>query len=73
MSWAEDEGYDAWDIPEYVGNEEHWKAGFHYDQSGKEYKLTEMSDSHLYNTIKFFSSKGWNVLPLEKETKRRGY
>lgn len=72
MSWAEENGYDAWDIPNWAGNEEAWKSGIHYDQNDKEYKLTEMTDSHLKATIRLFGTKGWDITPLKSEAYRRG-
>lgn len=29
MSYIEDMGLDAYDVPEWVMNEEHWKYGMH--------------------------------------------
>ncbi len=70
MSYAEDMGHDGWDIPEYVDNENNWKNGYHYDKFNNCHTVSEMSNSYLLNTIRFF--KGWNTKPLLKEAKKRG-
>jgi hypothetical protein len=61
--------YDA-DVPSYVGNEESWKEGIHYDIHDRMHKISDMSDEHLVATIRHF--KGLDTTPLEKEAKRRG-
>jgi len=65
MSWADDNliGYDPSDYYEMTENE--WEDGIHTDKNGIEYKLTDMTENHLRNTIKYFS--GLDTSPLEKE------
>ncbi len=65
MSWP----LDVYDIPEYYGNEEHWKEGFHVTEEEKRIELSDMTIGHLRNTIKCFEKS--DTTPLEKELKRR--
>ncbi len=72
MSWAEDNGFDMfdmWDIPSYWYNEEHWQQGVHFDRNNNVHMIKEMSDDHLINTIKLFSDS--NTKPLKDELNRR--
>lgn len=69
MSYAEDNNLDAYDVPDFVNNEEHWKEGIHYTEQGECMKLSEMTDSHLRNCITYF--KGHDTTPLEKELNKR--
>ena len=48
-----------------------WEDGFHETREGDRIKLTEMTDFHLQNTIRFFKIRGYNTLPLERELKLR--
>lgn len=74
MSWADDGGIgwgwceeDEDDIQER--REEDWKNGIHFDKDFKEWKIRDMTDFHLLNTIKYF--KYYNTKPLLKEAKKR--
>lgn len=69
MSWVEDELLDSYDIEECIDLEEKWENGFHIDESGKEYKLEELTTQHLKNIINYF--KGYNLEHLKKELKKR--
>jgi hypothetical protein len=71
MSYVEDMGVDAYDVPEHFYNELHWKSGFHYDANDKAHLIREMETSHLENTIKYFSEL--DTTPLKKELKRRNH
>ncbi len=64
MSYAEDMGYDAYDIPESL--EESWLNGVHKTKTGEVIRLYDMEVSHLKNTIKYFTRKGLNTTPLVK-------
>jgi len=73
MSWAEDMGFDGYDIEDLEYSEEieeNWSKGFHITQKGEKLKLKEMSDFHLKNTINYFKYY-LNVSFLEKELKNR--
>jgi len=54
-----------------------WRSGHHRDQTGKLWKITEMSDDHLLNTANYFRGKTINMFdvldisPLEEEIKNR--
>lgn len=63
MSYAEDMGYDAYDIPESL--DELWANGVHKTKTGEIIKLKDMEVSHIENTIKYFKPKGLNTKPLE--------
>jgi hypothetical protein len=78
MSWAEDEGIDGWSVTDfetedYLHNNRlrqyEWENGFHTDKDGNEIPLTEMSERHLKNTIKYFA--GLDTSALEAELVRR--
>ena len=69
MSYAEEMGYDALDLPNYVCNEEHWREGRHYDSNDKEYKLSEMATKHLVACIKRFDQH--DTTPLQHELNKR--
>jgi len=71
MSFAEDNGYDQYDVDveEAEERENGWQVGVHIDKNGKEHEISKMSDSHLLNTIKFFN--GLDTSPLEEEAKKR--
>lgn len=63
MSFAEDEGYYD---PEMVPLDTQWQRGYHTTKEGEELCLTEMTDAHLENTIKYFEDI-YSVEPLKKE------
>ena len=76
MSWAEEEGIDGWgvtdfEIEDYNNNNklriDEWENGFHTDKNGNEIPLSEMSENHLRNTIKFLD----NLSKLKEELERR--
>lgn len=69
MSWAEEEGIDALDVPEYIYNEENWKNGFHVTQDEKIIRLSDMETKHIKNTIRYFSDI--DTSPLEEELNKR--
>ena len=73
MSYAEDEGIDSYWADEISPADnirvEEWENGFHTDREGNEIPLSEMTTSHLKNTIKFFS--GLDTSALEAELERR--
>ena len=50
--------------------ERRWKRGKHKTRQGKLLNLSEMTSSHLINTIAFFSNL--ETAPLKKELKKRG-
>lgn len=69
-SYADFMGYTAYDDPPmHRFNEEHWSNGYHYDINDKKYKISEMTDQHLLNTIDYFN--GSNTKPLIEEARRR--
>jgi hypothetical protein len=68
MSWIDDNFYNL-EEPDYYELEENWEKGIHIDSNGKVYKLSEMTDNHLKNTINFF--KFANTIELEKELQKR--
>ena len=51
--------------------EEEWKEGIHVDQNDNEYLISEMTTSHLENTIRYFKKEELDVSPLEEELKKR--
>ena len=71
MSWAEENGididYGIEDFQEYL--ESMWKYGRHEDREGNFYRISEMTDKHLQNTINYFSSL--DTTPPEEELKKR--
>lgn len=69
MSMAE-EMYGGYDVPEYTTNGENWKHGFHVDQHENRHNISEMSDTHLLATIRYFAHL--DTRPLKKEAKKRG-
>lgn len=70
MSWLEDNGLDFWEEDfSMEEREDDWRSGIHIDIDGNEHKLSEMTISHLKNTIKFFNYL--DTTPLEEELKRR--
>lgn len=72
MSWAEDEGIDAWCDHDMVPRQvQSWRYGVHTDKQGKNYKIVEMTDEHLLNTLKYFVDK-YDTSVLESEIRRRG-
>jgi len=68
MSMAE-EMYGGYELPNYIYNEDHWKAGVHYDSNDNPHLLRDMSDSHLLATINYF--KHWDTSPLQAELDKR--
>ncbi len=50
--------------------ERFWENGIHTDQNDNEYKLSEMTDEHLKNTIRYFK-KTHDVSSLLEELKKR--
>ena len=72
MSYAEDEGYDAYGYDDFITKDEReWKNGFHIDKDGNEYKLCDMTENHLINAIKYFKKQGVDVSLLQKELNKR--
>mgnify|MGYP006971788728 CR=1 FL=1 len=70
MSWIEDNGFDPYEQDYYDDDREsEWQAGIHYDRQGNEYKISEMTTTHLQNIIKFF--KGLDTSPLQEEINKR--
>lgn len=71
MSWVEDEGIDAY-CEEQI-NPRHvisWKYGKHTDKKGNTYLITDMTDEHLINTIRYFENK-YDVTVLRNELIKR--
>lgn len=68
MSWAEDEGIDT-DLPDpeelRQWKEQEWRSGFHKDKDGNKHLLSEMTNEHLKNTIKFFYRCDTSILQNE--------
>lgn len=58
-----------YDMSGVIDREQDWKNGIHEDRNGHTHEITEMSDSHLINTIKFFDTL--DTTPLKQELKRR--
>lgn len=68
MSASDDLDYGWIDI---IPHEEMWRNGYHETREGEELLLSEMTESHLRNTIKYFCHL--DVEPLEEELRRRQY
>ena len=63
MSWVDDNI-----IPfeeDEINPEINWADGFHVDRTGKEWALSEMTTSHLRNTIKYFEEYDTSYLKKE--------
>lgn len=75
MAWAEENGIDiGYELPHiYSIVESNWENGKHIDQNGVHHKISELSDSHLENIIRYFKKNysGIDVSPLIKERKKR--
>lgn len=74
MSWAEDEGHDAFSVLddiEYAKKalELDWQDGIHIDRQGNVHELADMTTEHLENTIRFF--KNLDTSPLQEELNKR--
>ena len=69
MSWAEDNNIDCWSEDD-ISVEKNWNDGIHITKDGEEIKISEMTESHLKNTIKYFSRVA-DVSILEKELANR--
>ena len=69
MSWAEENGYDSYESPDYSYLEDCWKDGLHETQDGRKIKLKTMTKQHLRNTIKYFI--GYDTKPLKHELNKR--
>lgn len=69
MSYAEDEGLDAYDPPDGSKQEDEWRHGYHTTREGKTLRLYEMTEDHLRNTITYF--KELDTSPLLNELNRR--
>lgn len=62
--------YDEFEsMPDDSEFEELWAEGYHIDNTGKKWKLKNMTEQHLRNTIKYFPDA--NTGPLERELERR--
>jgi hypothetical protein len=63
----------AWQVDEYLCDkgerEASWEAGYHKTSDDREIKLSEMTDAHIRNTIRYFSDH--DTTPLEKELNSR--
>jgi len=60
--------YDMYDPCEATTLE--WESRIHEDQNWKEWRLSEMTDSHLLNTIIYFN-KNVDTTPLQNELTKR--
>ena len=70
MSYAEDNGIDDYSMIDELNNIDlFWQKGMHKDQNGNEWKLSEMTNQHLINTIECFSM--FDTEPLKEELKKR--
>lgn len=68
MSWADDEGLDCYSAEDFMNKDEReWEKGIHVDQNGIEHKISDMTDSHLKNTIRYFQNIGYDTYILENE------
>jgi hypothetical protein len=70
MSWADDEGISSYDEDMNDYTQECWKFGFHRGKD-KMYRISEMTNDHLINTIKLFENNS-DVECLELEAEFRG-
>lgn len=51
--------------------EEMWAYWKHYDRQWNEYNISDMTDSHLINTIKYFWKLDYDIWPLLSEKNKR--
>jgi len=76
MSWAEDNGIDAYDAEDLLREsgrrrrEEEGKSGHHRDRRGKVMKLSDMTAEHLKNTIAYFHRLDTSALQKELNSRK---
>lgn len=71
MSWASDEGIDAFfETDTKHKSVEAWKYKKHIDKNGKEYKFSDLEDSHLINIYKKFDGI-YDMQPILEEIESR--
>ena len=67
MSWAEDEGIDAYDFEDLDKRSEDWDDGFHITRDGTKIRLKDLKLYHLKNIINYFSNCDTTMLEEELE------
>lgn len=49
MSWAEENGYDAYDGEKYIADPLAFRDAIWITKNGEKYRIKDMTDSHLFN------------------------
>lgn len=61
----------GWEEDSFSELERKWASGWHEDQNGKKWRLKDMTDFHLKNTINYFNDHDCDISPLLKQAKKR--